>query len=110
MRKKAQDKGQKARVDIVADYEGPTPTAPNLGKTPKNAGGKSQSGSVSPYKGGKDAADRNKGFGSDGLGHKGGKGYEKMPTKAHGEEPKEKGSYPNIKTTQEWLDSNKKLK
>ena len=109
MREKAQELNRKnAPVELVPDYEGEMPSAPSLGDFPTNAGGVKQKGSVSPYKGGKDAPDPNKGFGSDGLAHKGGKGYESMPKKAHGEEPKEKASYPNIKT-HEWLEKNKNL-
>ena len=108
MREKANDKGVKAKTDLTPDYDGPSPSAPSLGKFPQNAGGVAQSGKVSPYKGGKDASDPNKGFASDGLGHKGGKGYESMPKTAHGEKDKVVSDYPK-KTTMEWLDKNKNL-
>jgi hypothetical protein len=104
MREKA---AEKAKVEIVPDYNGPSPSSPSFGKTPKDSGGKGQSGKVSPYKGGKDAANPNKSF-SDGLAHKGDKGYQKVHTKAHGEKEKVLASYPKI-TTQEWLDRTKKL-
>jgi hypothetical protein len=104
MREKA---AEKAKVEIVPDYKGPSPSSPSFGKTPKDSGGKGQSGKVSPYKGGKDAPNPNKSF-SDGLAHKGDKGYQKTYTKAHGEKEKVIASYPKI-TTQEWLDRTKKL-
>jgi hypothetical protein len=108
MREKANEKGTKAKTQLVPDYEGPYGSSPKLGAFPTNAGGVKQSGSVSPYKGGKDAPDPNKGFASDGLGYKGGKGYENMPKTAHGVDNKVVSDYPK-KTTMEWLNKNKNL-
>lgn len=92
---------KKPKIAVVPDYEGPTPSAP---ETPKGA-----KKGTAPYKGGKDAPDRNKDDASA-LGHKGKKSDHYMPkTKHHDTAPgTELKSYPHVKT-QEWIEKNKKL-
>jgi hypothetical protein len=107
---KQKNKQAKPKVAVVPDYDGPSPDAPSLGKTPENSGGKGQSGKVAPYKGGKNAPDPNKGHGHDGLGHKGKKENQYMPKTSHSHtvDQKELGAYPHIKTS-EWIDETKNL-
>lgn len=101
---------KKPKIAVVPDYDGPSPAAPELGKTPEHSGGKGQSGKVHPYKAGKDAPDPNKGHGHDGLGHKGHKSDHHMPKTQHTNtvSNKELKSYPNIKTS-EWIKNTKGL-
>ena len=98
------DKSPKAKTAVVADYDGPMKDSPELAKMPADAGGVGQSGKVTPYKGGKDAADPNKGKLADGLAKKPGKqGMGEL-----GKPEKVLGNYPSIKTS-EWLDTHKGL-
>lgn len=98
------DKSPKAKTAVVADYDGPMKDSPELAKMPPDAGGVGQSGKVTPYKGGKDAADPNKGKLVDGLAKKPGKeGMGEL-----GKPEKVLGNYPSIKTS-EWIDSHKGL-
>jgi len=101
---------KKPKIAVVSDYDGPSPAAPEFGKTPEHSGGKGQSGKVHPYKGGKNAPDPNKGHGKDGLGHKGDKSHHYMPKTQHTNtvSNKELKSYPNIKTS-EWINKTKGL-
>ena len=94
-------KPQKAKTALVADYDGPKKDAPELGKKPENAGGTAQGGKVLPYKGGKDAADPNKGKLMDGLGGK----LDHSKSGEVGKPTKDLGNYP-LKT-QEWIDKTK---
>ena len=96
-------KPQKTKTALVADYDGPKKDAPELGKKPENAGGTAQGGKVSPYKGGKDAADPNKGKLMDGLGGK----LDHSKSGEVGKPTKDLGNYP-LKT-QEWIDKTKGL-
>ena len=96
-------KPQKTKTALVADYDGPRKDAPELGKKPENAGGTAQGGKVPPYKGGKDAADPNKGKLMDGLGGK----LDHSKSGEVGKPTKDLGNYP-LKT-QEWIDKTKGL-
>ena len=97
---------KKPKVAVVADYEGATKDAPEIGDMPDNAGGVGQSGKPNPYKGGKNAPNPNKG--EIGFADHGDK---KLVIKHKGHQPsvelKDLGNYP--KNTKEWLDQNANL-